>query len=103
MPASTPNNGIAATLAKLRSTYRTGRTRTLEWRVGQLRALRRMLADNESAICAALWQDLHKSPSEAVLSEHGLVIEEIDIALDGLADWMKAEPVLTPLSTQPAT
>ena len=103
MPVNTPNNEIVTTLAKLRSTYRTGRTRTMEWRVGQLRALRSMLRDNEAAICAALWKDLRKSTFEAVFSEHGLVIEEIDVTLDALADWMKPEPVLTPLSTQPAT
>ena len=52
------NPDIPATVRRLRATFATGRTRSVQWRKEQLRALGRMLSDNETAIAAALEQDL---------------------------------------------
>ena len=40
--------GIPDTVARLRATYATGRTRTLEWRKQQLKALETMMVENEA-------------------------------------------------------
>ena len=36
---------------RLRSTYRSGITRTLEWRIKQLRALKKLAFENQDEIC----------------------------------------------------
>ena len=51
---------IAVETDKLRAAFDTGRTRPYEWRVAQLDALVRMVEVEESAILAALNEDLGK-------------------------------------------
>ena len=47
-------------VGELRAVFRTGRTRTYEWRKAQLTALLKLLDDNEAKLCDALYKDLHK-------------------------------------------
>ena len=41
---------IPKVVARLRQTFSTGKTRSVEWRQAQLRALEKMIAENEPAI-----------------------------------------------------
>lgn len=59
----------AEVVAELRETFRSGRTRSLRWRAAQLKALARMIDENESDIAAALYHDLAKPPTESFLHE----------------------------------
>lgn len=61
--------GIEAGLVGLRRAFRSGKTRGIEWRTGQLRALLKLLAENEARIFEALKQDLGKHPVEAYRDE----------------------------------
>jgi aldehyde dehydrogenase (NAD+) len=70
------------------------------WRKAQLNALRTMLTENEEALNAAMWQDLHKSPFECSATEQGIVISEIDFILSHLDAWMKPDHVSTPIYNQ---
>jgi aldehyde dehydrogenase (NAD+) len=76
-------------------------SRGYEWRVGQLKALRRLFTENEDAVCEALWKDLHKPKLECVATEHGVVIGEIDHTLKHLKKWMRSKPSPTPLYNFP--
>ncbi|HEY2449061.1 MAG TPA: aldehyde dehydrogenase family protein, partial [Mycobacterium sp.] len=60
---------VAKTVARLRETFATGRTRNLEWRKEQLRALKRLMDENETKIANALEKDLGRSPFEAWLAD----------------------------------
>ena len=60
---------IPGVVRRLRQTYATGRTRNVEWRKEQLRALGTLMSDNEGAIADALEQDLGRSPFEAGLAD----------------------------------
>ncbi|RWW63361.1 hypothetical protein BHE74_00029469 [Ensete ventricosum] len=59
----------ADVVAELRETFRSGRTRSLQWRAAQLKALARMIDENEADITAALYNDLAKPPTESILHE----------------------------------
>ncbi len=48
----------AEIVARLRATFRTGRTKPVEWRTGRLRRLRAMLTENGADLAAALHEDL---------------------------------------------
>lgn len=56
-------------LIGLRRTFRSGKTRGIDWRTGQLRALLKLLKENEARIFEALEQDLGKHPVEAYRDE----------------------------------
>jgi aldehyde dehydrogenase (NAD+) len=86
----------ADVVARLRATFRTGRTRPVEWRTAQLRRLRELLTENGADLAAALHADLGKSATEAHRTEIDFVIREIDHTLDHLADWLRPEPAPVP-------
>ena len=86
----------ADVVARLRATFRTGRTKPVEWRTAQLRRLREMLTEHGADLAAALHADLGKSAAEADRTEIGFTIREIDHTLDHLADWLRPEPAPVP-------
>ena len=96
------NDGPASTVARLRATFRSGRTRPLAWRAAQLRAMKRMLAEREADFAQALREDLGKAPLESFVSETSLVRGELDHALRHLRRWMRGQRVAVPLALQPA-
>ena len=92
---------IPDTVAQLRATYRGGRTRPAAWRVAQLEAIIRMLAEREKEFADALGQDLGRSAVEAWLADLAPVTAEAKFALKNLRKWMKPTRVKMPISVQP--
>ena len=86
---------LAETIERLRTTYWTGKTRSYDWRRGQLLALQRMLDENYADFEAAMRTDLHKSVFESYATEIGFLQREISHALDHLAEWMQPQPAET--------
>ncbi|MFG3055919.1 aldehyde dehydrogenase family protein [Kitasatospora sp. NPDC048239] len=80
-------------VARLRTAFRSGRTKPLAWRVEQLNRLRALIAENGDALAAALHQDLGKPRAEASAAEIDLPIREIDHTLAHLEQWLSPEPV----------
>lgn len=62
----------AELMVELREAFGSGRTRSYEWRVAQLKALFRMIDEKEAEIMAALYSDLAKPELEAFLHEVSL-------------------------------
>jgi hypothetical protein len=89
-PSSRPGPAdVAATVARLRTTFASGRTRDVAWRKRQLEGLERLLTDNEPAVAAALEQDLGRKPFEAWLADIASTIgEAMDAAKNG-GKWTK--------------
>lgn len=73
------------------------------FRAGQLKALERLLVENEDALCEALTTDLGKPAAESRLTELDRVKAEIDHAQLHLGDWVADRHVRVPVSLQPAT
>lgn len=88
-------------VGRLRETYRSGLTRPLEWRVEQLRAMRRLLRDGEGELTAALRADLGKPALEAWMTELSFVSNEIDFMIRHLPAWARPERVRLPLVHRP--
>ncbi|XP_008781593.2 aldehyde dehydrogenase family 3 member H1 [Phoenix dactylifera] len=93
----------AEMVAELRETFRSGRTRSLEWRAAQLKALVRMIEEKESDIMGALYADLAKPQLESYLHEISLVKSACSFALKQLKRWMKPEKVPASITTFPST
>ncbi|MFJ6841880.1 aldehyde dehydrogenase family protein [Streptomyces griseoluteus] len=91
-----PTEQAADTVARLRDTFRTGRTKSVEWRTEQLRRLRAMLTEHGDDLAAALHADLGKSATEAYRTEIDFTVREIDHTLEHLAEWLRPEPAPVP-------
>ena len=101
--AATPAAGpdVATTVARLRKTFATGRTRNLEWRKEQLRALNRLMVENETKIADALEKDLGRSPFEAWLADVASTSGEAAYAAKSVGKWAKRRHRLLEMSQLP--
>jgi aldehyde dehydrogenase (NAD+) len=86
----------ADVVARLRATFATGRTKSVDWRTDQLRRMRALLTERGADLAAALRADLGKSDTEAYRTEIDFTVREIDHTLEHLADWLRPEPAPVP-------
>src|SRR5438552_663188 len=91
---STPD--FSTLVARHRAHFRTGATRSAEWREGQLTALRAMMTDRAEDFYAALWTDLRRNRTDADLTDVKYLATEADHALSHLRQWMKPLSVGAP-------
>jgi len=92
---------IPATVRRLRETFKTGRTRSLQWRKQQLQALEKLMVENEPAVAAALEQDLGREPFEAWLADIASTAGEAKDAAKNVRRWMRRRYRLLELSQLP--
>ncbi|XP_009947998.1 PREDICTED: aldehyde dehydrogenase family 3 member B1-like, partial [Leptosomus discolor] len=90
----------AGLVSRLRATWLSGRTRPLEYRVGQLEALGRFLEDKKQDILEATALDMGKPPFEAELAEISMCRSELNHTLNNLGAWTKDEHVEKSWATQ---
>ena len=92
---------IPVVVNKLRDTFKTGRTRSLQWRKQQLQALERMMIENEAAIAAALEADLGRKPFEAWLADIASVAGEAKHAARNVRKWARRRYGMLEMSQLP--
>jgi aldehyde dehydrogenase (NAD+) len=83
--------------------FKTGETRSLEFRLEQLKKLRTAVVNHEQEIVDALYKDLKKSEFESFGTEIGQLLKEIDHAIKNLKKWASPKSVTTPLMFFPST
>lgn len=88
------SNDVAATVARLRETFATGRTRSIEWRKQQLLGLQKLMEENEAAIAAALAEDLDRKPFEAYIADIGTTAGEARYAAKRVRRWARRKYLL---------
>jgi len=88
---------MADILQAQRSYFRSGATKSIEFRIQHLRALKNAISKHESEILEALHRDLHKPLLEAFTGEVGFIYDEIEYALRNLRQWARPQKVRTPL------
>ncbi|KAF8404073.1 hypothetical protein HHK36_008950 [Tetracentron sinense] len=94
----------AASLVKeLRGSFASGKTKSYEWRIAQLKSIIKMIEDNEKEIVEALREDLSKPELEAFVSEISMTKASCKLALKELRHWMKPEKVKTSITTFPSS
>lgn len=100
---NTPEEIIVERLEKLHSFFSSHATLDVNFRLEQLRKLKKAILKNQKKIEEALWSDLHKSPEETFITETSIVLQEIDLHLKNLKRWAKPQRVLTPLPLLPSS
>ncbi|KAM9614947.1 aldehyde dehydrogenase family 3 member A2-like isoform 2-T2 [Morphnus guianensis] len=86
-------------VGRARAAFNSGRCRSLEFRMRQLKALERMVQEKEEEILAAIKADLHKSGHNAYSHEILGVLGELALAMDKLPSWAAPQPVKKNLLT----
>ena len=83
--------------------FQTGETRSVQFRLKQLRKLQDVVVQNESLIFDSLKKDLNKSAFESYATEIGFVLEELTYQIKHLKKWAKPQRVKNPITNFPAS
>ncbi|NXF99186.1 AL3A2 dehydrogenase, partial [Sakesphorus luctuosus] len=86
-------------VGRARAAFNSGRSRPLEFRIQQLKALERMVQEKEKEILAALHADLHKDGPNAYSQEILGVLTELALAMEQLPSWAAPQHVKKDLLT----
>ncbi len=99
---NTSTEKIKSIVAAQREYFASGATLEYKFRREQLQKLQKALKEWEKPLCDALWNDLHKSPQEAYITEISIVGGEVKNHLSHLKSWMKSRTASTPLKMTPS-
>ncbi|XP_042516473.1 aldehyde dehydrogenase [Macadamia integrifolia] len=98
------DNDAAASLVKeLRKTFASGKTKSYEWRVAQLKGIAKLVSEKENELVEALYKDLSKPETEAHVTEISMIKSACTHALKDLKQWMKPEKVKSSILTFPSS
>jgi aldehyde dehydrogenase (NAD+) len=92
---------VAQTLARLRATFRGGRTRDPRWRLDQLAAVETLLTEREPEIAEALAADLGRPAHDTWLGDIAGSRAEARYARGHLRRWMRPRRAGLPLAMRP--
>ncbi|KAM7255896.1 hypothetical protein ACFE04_011637 [Oxalis oulophora] len=96
-------NEAEVLVKELRRSFMDGKTKSYEWRLSQLKAIKKMVEEKEREIIEAVYLDLAKPETETFTAEISLVKGACDMAIKELNQWMKPEKVETSFSTFPSS
>lgn len=88
-------------VARLRTTFMSGKTRDLAWRQAQLQAMVRLHDECREQIVAAVQADLRREKLEAAMLEIPATRSEAVAAAKHVAKWAKPERVRTGIAAMP--
>lgn len=85
-----------------RAFFNTNATKSVEFRVNQLKRFREILQANEELIYESIYEDFGKSKFETYISELGMLYHEINSCIKQVKKWSKRKRVPTNLANFPA-
>ena len=95
------SESYGALVSAQRSYFKSGSTRSVEWRREQLNAIKTMIDESREDMYEALWHDLRRNKTDADLMDVDYNIREAEYALRHLDEWMKPKREPTPLVMEP--
>ncbi|KAH9536191.1 hypothetical protein CY35_17G094900 [Sphagnum magellanicum] len=95
--------GAEQLVRDLQHTVRSGITKTEKWRVQQLRALLKLVVENQDSLANAVFTDLGKPTHETVIYELLSLATSCKLAIKELKKWMAPEEVPVPPIALPGT
>lgn len=90
------NEKILKILSEQKQYFHGGETKAIDFRIKQLKKLKRAVQSNEKLIIEALYKDLHKPEFEAYATEVGYIYDSINYFIKNLRRWAKPKRVKTP-------
>ena len=89
-------------VSQQREFFLTNETKSIDFRLKQLKRLKSAVEKYSDDIYDALWKDLHKCREEAFLTEINIVLTEINDHIKNIKKWSKPKKVKTPLYLMPS-
>ena len=89
-------------VSQQREFFLTNETKSIDFRLKQLKRLKSSVEKYSDDIYDALWKDLHKCREEAFLTEINIVLTEINDHIKNIKKWSKPKKVKTPLYLMPS-
>ncbi|KAL3273359.1 hypothetical protein HHI36_014807 [Cryptolaemus montrouzieri] len=78
-------------ISLLRNSFDSGKTKPVEYRIQQIKNLRRLYVENQEKMIQALASDLHKSRQESIVMELQFNMYDLDNILANIIEWVKPE------------
>ncbi|MEX0608838.1 MAG: aldehyde dehydrogenase [Balneolaceae bacterium] len=82
--------------------FSSGATKSVEFRIHQLKTLKKILVEHENELNQAVHEDFNKSPFEMYATEIGVLHTEINYALKNLKKWAKPKRISSSLINFPS-
>jgi len=82
--------------------FNSNETKDIEFRIVQLKKLKKVLKENEGLMDDAIYKDFRKSSFENYATELSLVYHEINLAIKNVKKWSKRKNVSTDLANLPS-
>ena len=93
---------INSIVSRQRDFFLTNETKSIDFRLKQLKKLKQSVENHIDDIYDALWGDLHKCKEEAFLTEISIVLNEINDHIKHLKKWARPKKVKTPVYLLPS-
>lgn len=100
--SNTPEEQITRVFSAQQDFFLSDTSRSVAFRLRQLKKLKGLVKQNEREILMALSSDFGKARFEAYASELGIFYEEVNLAIKNLREWTEKQKVNTPLSLWPS-
>ena len=96
------NQHITDIIESQRAFFLTNATKSVDFRIQQLRKLRTAIEANEKAMYEAIDKDFKKSEFDTYTTEIAIVYQEIDAAIKHVKEWASIKKVGTNAANLPA-
>lgn len=93
---------ITEIIAQQRNFFDSNETKSVKFRIQQLKKLKRLLKENEAQLNKAIFEDFGKSDFETYVTELATIYHEINIFLKHLKSWSKPKRVISNLANFPS-
>lgn len=99
--AAFTDDDAQAIVDRLRASYATGRTQSLQWRLRQLRGIVRFCTEREAEMAEALAADLGRNAHDTWFGDIASTVGEARYAIKHLKRWMRPKRTAVPLALMP--
>ena len=82
--------------------FESGKSKNIDFRINELKKLKKIIKENEEEILKALKKDLGKSNFEAYATEIGIIYDEINLHIKNVRKWAKREKRNSPIVYYPS-
>lgn len=82
--------------------FESGKSKNIDFRINELKKLKKIIKENEEKILQALKRDLGKSNFEAYATEVGIIYDEINLHIKNVRKWAKREKRNSPIVHYPS-
>ena len=87
---------------KQRAFFNSNTTKNIDFRIRQLKKLKKILEENTQLMDEAIYADFKKSAFECYISEHAMIFHDLNEAINKVKNWAKVKNVSTNLLNLPA-